>query len=185
MTLAPLILVVGPSGAGKDALIDGARQKLAATGRFHFARRMVTRPATPGGEDHDSLAPEQFQQLEAAGGFLLSWRAHGLSYAIPRSAARCRSDGVAVVANVSRGVVANARRDLAPVRVVLVTAPISLLAARLGERGRDSAEEIQSRLDRAAAPLASGNPDHTLINDRGLDEAIAALIDALGVLHRR
>ncbi len=83
MSLAPLILVVGPSGAGKDALIDGARQRLTATGAFYLTRRVVTRPLSAGGEDHESVTAERFREMQAAGAFLLSWNAHGLAYGIP------------------------------------------------------------------------------------------------------
>ena len=85
--LGALILTVGPSGAGKDALIAGAMQRLGGTGRFHVARRAVTRPEGAGGEDHIPMTPEAFAQAEADGGFLLSWRAHGLCYGIPREPA--------------------------------------------------------------------------------------------------
>ena len=183
MSLAPLILVVGPSGAGKDALMDGARRRLEAGRRFLFARRVVTRAAAAGGEDHDSVSPAEFERIAASGGFLLSWDAHGLAYGVPRALAGVRRDGVAVVANVSRGVVEQARRDLAPVGVVVVTARQEVLAARLGRRGRETAEDIRRRLDRVAAPLPVGDGVCIVPNDNDLEQGIDGFVAALRILH--
>lgn len=177
--LAPLILVVGPSGAGKDSLMAGARRRLAGDARFHFARRVVTRPALPGAEDHDSLSPEAFERAEAAGGFLLSWRAHGLAYGVPADLDGHRRHGTAVVVNVSRAMVEEARARLRPVGVVVVTAPSAVLAARLAGRGRECAEDIAQRLRRAAAPMPAGNDVRTVVNDTGLDAGITAFVSAL------
>ena len=47
-----LIVVVGPSGVGKDSLLSGARERLA---RVHFMQRVITRAADAGGEQHLSL----------------------------------------------------------------------------------------------------------------------------------
>jgi phosphonate metabolism protein PhnN/1,5-bisphosphokinase (PRPP-forming) len=184
MTIAPLVLVVGPSGAGKDALMEGARQRLAAEGLFHFAKRVVTRPLSAGGEDHDGVTVSDFRRIEVAGDFLLSWEAHGLAYGIRRSVEAFRRDGTAVVANVSRSVVERARHDLAPVSVVVVTAPLAVLAARLNQRGRESAPEISSRLARAPAFMPSGDGVFTLSNDRSLDEGVDRFVDILKALHR-
>ncbi len=65
---------------------------------------------------------------------------------------RCRRDGLAVVANVSRSVVEVARRGLEPVGVVVVSAPPSVLAVRLARRGRESAEDIRGRLSAPPCP---------------------------------
>lgn len=181
MTLAPLILVVGPSGAGKDSLIDGAKRRLAGDPGIHFARRVVTRAAEA--EDHDTLSPDEFARVEAAGGFLLSWNAHGLAYGVPAEIDGLRREGVAVVANVSRSVIARARERLAPVGVVLVTAPPHVLAARLVMRGRETAEAIAARLRRETAAV-DGEDVRQVVNDRTLGEGIAAFVAALDSCRR-
>ena len=61
MQTGVLVLVVGPSGAGKDTLMDAARAGLAADPRYRFARRLITRPAMAGAEDHDSCDEAGFR----------------------------------------------------------------------------------------------------------------------------
>lgn len=178
--LGPLILVVGPSGAGKDTLLEAAAQRLAPTGRFHFARRAITRPGSAGGEDHIPTDEADFLTAEARGGFLLSWRAHGLCYGLPRApTADLRRDGYAVVANVSRTVIDDARNRLQPVRVVQVTASESVLAARLAARGRETADDVATRLARAASIDVSGCDVMTVVNDGALEDGTARMVAAL------
>lgn len=179
MSIAPLILVVGPSGAGKDSLIQGARLHMAGDPSVCFARRVVTRPNHPGGESHDSVTLEAFERAEEAGQFMLSWRAHGLAYGIPIAVESQRRQGAAVVANVSRSVLADARARLAPVGVIVVSAPVDVLARRLAGRGRENAEAIGQRLARAAVDVPSG-PDVRLVeNDRDLAQGISAFMAAI------
>ncbi|MBF0355949.1 MAG: phosphonate metabolism protein/1,5-bisphosphokinase (PRPP-forming) PhnN, partial [Alphaproteobacteria bacterium] len=68
-----LVLVVGPSGAGKDSVIAEARNRLSGNSRFVFATRTITRPAEAGGEIHEAASQSAFDAREQAGGFLLSW----------------------------------------------------------------------------------------------------------------
>jgi phosphonate metabolism protein PhnN/1,5-bisphosphokinase (PRPP-forming) len=176
---APLILVVGPSGAGKDSLLACARDALAGDGSFHFARRVVTRPTVRGTEEYHSTTPEVFSADERAGKFLLSWRAHGLAYGIPCSLDGWRDNGIALVANVSRSVVDSARRNLAPVGIIVVTAPLDVLARRLTTRGRETSAEAALRLRRAGDSLPVGPDVHTVVNNTTLDAAAGLFIAAL------
>lgn len=171
-----LVLVVGPSGAGKDTVMAAARDLLRGEGRVLFARRLVTRP--PGaGEAHGTLAPETFLRDEAAGAFPLSWHAHGLGYALgPEVAEMVRSGGV-VVANGSRAVVADARRRFARLKVVLVTAPAAVRAARIAARGRERGAEIEERL--ARQPELPAPPDLVIENEGTPEAAGRVLADFL------
>jgi ribose 1,5-bisphosphokinase len=168
-----LILVVGPSGAGKDTVLGLARQALAAYERFRFVRRVITRPADAGGEDHEAVTEAAF----ALRAFALDWQAHGLHYGIPIDVTDDISRGIVVVANVSRGVIAQAA-EIYPVRVIEVTAPPDILAQRLAARGRETADDIMKRLARDV-PI----PDHvavdTIVNDKTPAEAADRFVSAL------
>ncbi|MGF1501137.1 MAG: phosphonate metabolism protein/1,5-bisphosphokinase (PRPP-forming) PhnN [Paracoccaceae bacterium] len=170
-----LFLVVGPSGVGKDTLIDRAR---ATRPDLVALRRVVTRPADAGGEAIDSVDEETFRTMEAAGAFALAWRAHGLAYGVPYAAAEALAAGRDVIANVSRGVVHQAQAVFDPVRVIVVTAAPEVRAARLAARGRESAEEIRARLSREAPPMPSEGVT-VVRNDGTLEEAVAAFLAAL------
>ncbi len=168
-----LVLVVGPSGAGKDTLLDAARAALADDARFRFARRVITRPAEAGGEAHEAVTEAEF----AARDFMLAWQAHGLRYGIPADIVADLDAGRVVVANVSRSVIAAAAGRL-PVRVIEVTAPPATLAARLATRGRESAAEIAARLVRSIA-VPPGVAVETVLNDTTPEAGVARFLAAL------
>ena len=142
------VAVVGPSGAGKDTIMDAARVALAGDTRFHFVRRIITRPQMPGTEDHDSLDEAAFTKAAGEGAFALHWQAHGLSYGLPKSLEDEIADGTVVIANVSRRVLGEIRRLYKSRSVVVITARPDVLAERLASRGRESREEITARLAR-------------------------------------
>lgn len=169
-----LVLVVGPSGAGKDTLLEAARRALADDTRFCFVRRVITRPADAGGEAHEAVTEAAF----ATRRFALSWEAHGLRYGIPEAITDDLARGRVVIANVSRGVIEAAARRF-PVRVIEVTAPVSVLAARLAARGREDAAQRVARLARQVA-LPEGVTVDTVVNDATPEEGAARFLAALG-----
>src|SRR5215217_1987415 len=177
--LGSLVLVVGPSGVGKDTLISGARHALENDKRFVFVRRLVTRPTDVEVEDHDSVDPQTFSQMEAAGRFALSWDAHNLRYALPLSLDTDLALGKLVVANVSRHVVAEAREKYPACAVVLITAEISCRAERLTRRGRESGDQITARLARESAPVPAGITPVIIDNSGPLAIGVTAFVMAL------
>jgi ribose 1,5-bisphosphokinase len=174
-----LAVVVGPSGAGKDTLIDATRVLLAGDPRFVFARRVVTRASDGKGEAHDALSPEAFAQIEAVGGYLLSWRAHGLGYGIPMAAAEAMRGGLIVVANISRTSIAEAERRAGRVLVLHVTAPPEVLARRIAARGREPIEAVAARVARQIPLTAARATVVEIVNDGEIADAARRFAEAL------
>lgn len=171
------VAVVGPSGAGKDTLLDGARAALDGDLRFRFVRRSITRAADAGGEAHEPLTRVAFEARRAAAGFALWWEAHGLLYAIPRDIEADLAAGRVVVANLSRHALAEAAGRY-PLRVLQITAPAKLRAARLAGRGREDAGDVAARLAREAA-LPDGLDVETILNDADVATGIARVVAVL------
>src|SRR5690606_17778652 len=140
--LGSLVLVVGPSGVGKDTLIDGARRALDGDARFSFVRRLVTAPSAGAGDEHDEIEADLFHQLEAAGRLALCWDAHGRRYALPLSVDTDLALGRIVVASISRHAVLDARRKYPNAAVLLISAEISCRAERLLKRGRENPDQV-------------------------------------------
>lgn len=163
-----LILVVGPSGAGKDTLIDYARNRLQNDRRVHFVRRVISRLAAVG-EDHEPVDADEFQRRVRDGAFALHWQAHGLSYGIPSEIDAGLEHGDVVVANGSRAVLPDARRRYPQLLVVNVTAPLEILTQRLAGRGREDEVGIRQRLIRSEQQSVEGD-DVLHIDNSGLTE---------------
>ncbi|WP_422909922.1 phosphonate metabolism protein/1,5-bisphosphokinase (PRPP-forming) PhnN [Pseudomonas sp. MAC6] len=155
-----LIYLMGPSGSGKDSLLNAARERLAERGCV-IARRVITRSAEAVGEDAIGVSPAEFDQQEAAGAFALSWRANGLAYGIPRQIDDWLAAGQDVLVNGSRGYLPQARERYPELLAILLQVDEAALRQRLQARGRESAEQIEARLARSryfvsAIPRAAG-----------------------------
>ena len=158
-----LVLVVGPSGAGKDTLIALARAVYANDRTVVFPRRIVTR-APSAAEDHDSVSDAAFDAARGQGAFAFWWEAHGLKYALPAAIDADIRGRRTVVCNVSRALVQYLRERYAHVTVVLLTAPREVLAARLAARSRSADGAIAGRLDRAAPDAGDLHADVVIEN---------------------
>jgi ribose 1,5-bisphosphokinase len=157
-----LILVVGPSGAGKDTLLALARTACADDPNIVFPRRVITRPASAS-EENEEVSLDAFRDALARGEYAMHWEAHGHCYALPRGIDDELRAGRTVIANVSRTVIGPARCEYTDAVVISITAPPQVLAERLAARARSSDGKIEHRLGRTVDETSS-RPDATIVN---------------------
>ena len=171
------ILVVGPSGAGKDTLIGLARAACAGDRNVVFPRRVVTREASAF-EENEQISLDAFRQARTRGDFAVHWEAHGHCYALPRTIDDDIRAGRTLVANVSRTVVDAIRSGYADVTVVSITAPSDVLAERLAARTRSSDGQIEHRLSRAVDD-ATTTPDVIIANAGRVEDHARELVQVI------
>lgn len=177
-----MAVVVGPSGAGKDTLMNLAARHFAGRSDVHFVRRVITRDGNAGNEDHRSVSEADFDAMEQAGAFAVFWEAHGLKYGIPADVMDELARGNLVIANGSRSVLHRFQTAFPRMKVINVTAQREVLAERLMARGRESLEDVLKRLDRSTLAV-EGSYDVTDIDNSGtLEDAEHAIISVLEAL---
>lgn len=170
-----LVYVMGPSGAGKDALLGFARKRLAGE-PILFAHRYITRPSG-NGEEHIALSVEEFAARSLLGLFALEWSSHSLCYGVGIELDAWLARGCTVVVNGSRQYLHHALARYPRTEVVHVDAAPHILEARLGARARESAEQVAARLARHAPfSLPDGVRCESIDNSGELEDAGHALI---------
>ncbi|NMM81390.1 phosphonate metabolism protein/1,5-bisphosphokinase (PRPP-forming) PhnN [Acidovorax sp. SRB_14] len=182
---ARLIYVMGPSGAGKDSLLDWLRARLPPSAPVHWSQRTISRKVVPGGENHESVLPEEFASLRDSGAFALHWTANGLDYGIRHAQLAPAEHGQWVLINGSRGYWSDAQKQFAHIVGVHITANPQVLRQRLLLRGRETPERIEARVQRAMAfRPPTGSASIEVHNDRTLDYAGNELLAALRQLSK-
>jgi guanylate kinase len=172
----PLLVVIsGPSGVGKDALLDVLRSR----GRpYHFAITATTRPrrgAEKDSRDYYFVSPDRFEEMAATGELLEHAIVYGHRYGVPKGPIRqALADGRDVLMRTDVQGVATIKSAI-PQAVTIFLAPASLadLEERLRRRATDSPETVRLRLDTARREMdAAGHFDHIVVNAEGrLQEA--------------
>lgn len=179
-----LFVVSGPSGAGKDTLVDALR---ARTSRLRYSVSATTRRPRQGeieGEHYFFLSPAEFERRRDAEDFL-EWRVYnGNLYGTPRDyVEQTLADGYDVIMKPEvNGALAIQAAYPAAVLIFLVPDRFSYLRDRLLERRTETNEEIARRLEIAHQEMKFiRNFDYIVINEQHRSEE--AVEDLEAVLH--
>ena len=174
----------GPSGAGKDTLVDGLR---ARHDRFLYSVSATTRPPRPGerdGIDYFFVTREEFECRIADDGFLEHRVYNENYYGTPRSfidEALLAGFDVIMKPEVN-GAVAIKQRFPDAVLIFIVPDRFSLLRTRLEARRTETNQAIARRLAIAHEELRFVRQfDYLLINEEAHPEA--AVLDLEGIMH--
>jgi len=174
-----LIVLSGPSGVGKDALLRRMKEQKYP---FHYVVTVTSRPRREGekdGVDYRFVSQREFQQM-IDNGELLEWaNVYGNYYGVPRKEiSQALSKGKDVIVKVDVQGAATIKRIL-PQAVFIFLRPPSMeeLERRLRQRHSESARDLALRLRKAEEEMKSLPLfDHVLTSYQGkLDELISQI----------
>jgi guanylate kinase len=178
-----LIVISGPSGVGKDTIIE--RMRLAHP-EYAFIVTATTRLRRPGeieGVHYYFMSPEQFLTLREQGEFLESAEVYGHLYGVPRSRIRrAVEQGKNVVVKVDVQGAASIRRLIPHGAIFIFLAPPSMaeLTQRLRSRKTDDPEALMGRIATASRELKRAHDfDYVVFNESERVDQTLASIDAI------
>lgn len=181
---ALLVIISGPSGVGKDTIID-VLEKRPRGQEFHYVVTATTRPPRPGevdGVDYHFLSKETFAEYREAGEFLEANEVHGNWYGTPRTQVRkALAAGRDVILKIDvQG--AQVVKEKIPDALLIFLVPPSLedLFQRLRSRATETADELEIRQRNAAIELARQDDyDYVVTNETGQVERTAERIEQI------
>ena len=192
---AMLIIISGPSGVGKDTIIDALRRREREAGREgdrHYVVTCTTRLPRNGevdGVDYNFLSRGEFLRMRAARGFLEANEVHGNWYGSPRDQVRqALMAGRDVILKIDVQGARVVKEQVSEALLIFVIPPsLEELFQRLRDRATESADELELRQANAAIELARDKDyDHVVTNETGQVERTAERIDEIiaGEHHR-
>jgi guanylate kinase len=191
---AMLVIISGPSGVGKDTIIDVMRRHEAETGRVgerHYVVTVTTRAPRDGeidGIDYHFVSREDFLRIRAARGFLEANEVHGNWYGSPRDQVRdALAAGRDVILKIDVQGAQVVKEQVTEALLVFVIPPtLETLFARLRARRTETADELELRQRNAAIELARQDDyDHVVVNETGQAEQTAERIEEIMAAERR
>jgi guanylate kinase len=192
---ALLVIISGPSGVGKDTIIDALRrheQETGQEGRRHYVVTITTRAPRAGeidGVDYNFVSRDEFLRIRDARGFLEANEVHGNWYGSPRDQVRgALASGKDAILKIDVQGAQIVKEQVSQALLIFVVPPtLETLFQRLRTRATETADELELRQRNAALELARQDDyDHVVVNETGQVERTAAAIDEIiAEEHRR
>jgi len=187
---AQLVIISGPSGVGKDTIIDALRAR-PRDPDYHYVVTCTTRLPRAGevpDVSYQFLPEAAFLALRDAGELLEANEVHGHWYGTPRrQVAQALADGHDVILKIDvQGAMVVKQRVPDALLVFMVPPSLEALFQRLRSRATETADELELRQRNAAIEIGrQGDYDRVVVNETGQVERTAAEIEAIIAQEKR
>ena len=181
---ALLVIISGPSGVGKDTIIDALRRR-PHDPDYHYVVTCTTRAPRAGevdGTSYHFMGRDEFLALRDAGGLLEANEVHGNWYGTPRAQVQqALADGHDVILKIDVQGAQHVKERVTDALLIFVVPPsMETLFARLKSRATETVDELELRQRNAAIELARQDDyDYVVTNETGQVERTAARIDEI------
>jgi guanylate kinase len=181
---ALLAIISGPSGVGKDTVIEALRRRRRERA-YHYVVTCTTRAPRRGevdGVSYHFLDRATFRERHEAGAFLEANRVHSNWYATPRDeVAEALAAGRDVILKIDVQGAQVVKENVEDALLIFLVPPsLEDLFARLRSRATETADELDTRQRDAAIELARQDDyDYVVVNETGQVERTAARIDEI------
>lgn len=168
MSKGNLVIVSGPSGAGKGTLVRELATRVPDSWCAISATTRAPRPGEREGIDYFFLTTEEFESHERTGDFLETAEVHGNRYGTLRSAVQERlSSGLTVLLEIDPQGAQQVKRVMPEAVLVFIEAPsMEELRRRIEARGAEDADQIETRMRTAIEEMKiAGTYDFVVINE--------------------
>src|SRR6185369_2166523 len=183
-----LIVLSGPSGVGKDSVIETIRERAPWVWLSVSVTTRPIRDYEADGVHYHFVDRPEFQQLIDVGEFLEWAEFAGNLYGTPREPVRRRLDaGQAALLKIDLQGARQVRSAMPEARLVFLAPPSwEELKRRLVGRGTDDAATIRTRLEHAQEELAAEPEFDVTIDNHTVEQAARDLVDLLSLqtMHR-
>jgi guanylate kinase len=185
---ALLVIISGPSGVGKDTIIEALQRREAADGRSdrrHYVVTLTTRAPREGevdGVDYLFVDRDEFLRIRADRGLLEANEVHGNWYGSPRQQVRdALVSGRDVILKIDVQGAQVVKEQISAALLIFVIPPtLEALFSRLRARATESADELEIRQRNAAIELARQDDyDYVVVNETGQVERTAERIEQI------